>query len=589
MMPTSRSGGKIRFLNQSDAEATFLRARLDAVTRLAALTQRTRLDVQREAAQLGVSTMTLYKLLRRYLDDPKPESVLEQRRGWTKGRSRLNTPTTDIITAAIDDTYLTREKPPVSKLVREINGRLRRAGLKEVMAKTVQRRVDLLPADLVLKRREGAKAARDEFGPHTCRYEVEHPLDVVQIDHTLADVIVLDDIHRQPIGRPWLTLAIDIRTRMVFGFHATLRAPCECSVAYALEQGIRTKAAWLAARNVTTPWPVSGVPQALHLDNAREFKARGFLWGCRRHGIETVPRPVKVPHVGGHIERLIGRLMGEVHLLPGTTFSDPRQRGEYDAEGRARITQSEFERWMALQIVGIYHASEHRQLLRPPVAVWNEAIATLPAHRRREPPASDDPLLLDFLPFRTPTVDGQTIQLFNLVYHDPILKHWQVRREKPIIRYDKRDMSQVWVFDEAADRYWPISLRDPVPGRMSFWEHQQARQALRAQGYREVDQKLVYDTILECRALVADGERRTKQARRGLQSTLDAFRSLDLVGAPSPASLAPPTPPMLLLPPPEPPTDSTLPFQGPEQDGAASRFAPPRPSLADLADEVEEW
>lgn len=79
--------------------------------------------------------MTLYKLLRRYLDDPKPESVLEQRRGWTKGRSRLNTPTTDIITAAIDDTYLTRVKPPVSKLVREINGRLRRAGLKEVMAK----------------------------------------------------------------------------------------------------------------------------------------------------------------------------------------------------------------------------------------------------------------------------------------------------------------------------------------------------------------------------------------------------------------------------------------------------------------------
>ncbi len=104
MMPTSRSGGIIRFLNQSDAEATFLRARLDAVTRLAALTQRTRLDVQREAAQLGVSTMTLYKLLRRYLDDPKPESVLEQRRGWTKVRSRLNTPTTDIITAAIDDT-----------------------------------------------------------------------------------------------------------------------------------------------------------------------------------------------------------------------------------------------------------------------------------------------------------------------------------------------------------------------------------------------------------------------------------------------------------------------------------------------------
>ena len=588
-MSTDRSGGRLRFLDQSDAEAAQQRARLDAVTRLAGLTQRTRQDVEREAAALGVSAVTLYKLLGRYLANPKPESVLELRRGWTKGRSRLNTPTTDIISAAIDDTYLTREKPPVSKLVREINGRLRRAGLKEVMATTVQRRVESLPADLVLKLREGSKAARDEFGPHTCRYEVEHPLDVIQIDHTLADVIVLDDIHRQPIGRPWLTLAIDLRTRMVFGFHASLRPPCECSVAYALEQGIRAKAAWLAARGITTPWPVSGVPRALHLDNAREFKARGFLWGCRRHGIETVPRPVKVPHVGGHIERLIGRLMGEVHLLPGTTFSDPRQRGEYDAEGRARITQSEFERWLALQIVGIYHASDHRQLLRPPVAVWNEAIAALPAHRRREPPVSDDPLLLDFLPFRTPTVDGQTIQLFNLVYHDPILKHWQVRREKPIVRYDKRDMSQVWVFDDAADHYWPIGLRDPVPGRISFWEHQQARQALRAQGYREVDQKLVYETILECRALVAEGERRTKQARRGLQSTLEAFRSLDLIDVPSPTALMPPTPPMLLLPPPEPSAELALPLQEGGRDSFVPRSTPPRPSPAALADEVEEW
>ena len=132
-MSTNRSGGRLRFLDQSDAEAALLRARLEAVTRLAALTNRTRLDVEREAAALGLSAVTLYKLLRRYLDDPKPESVLEQRRGWTKGRPRLDSQTTDIITAAIDDTYLTREKPPVSKLVREINGRLRRAGLKEVI------------------------------------------------------------------------------------------------------------------------------------------------------------------------------------------------------------------------------------------------------------------------------------------------------------------------------------------------------------------------------------------------------------------------------------------------------------------------
>ena len=584
-MSTNRTGGRLRFLDQSDAEAALTRQRLDAVARLAALQNRTRADVRREAQKLGTSVVTLYKLLRRYLDDPKPEAVLARRRGWSKGRSRLEPETAGIIDTTIDDFYLTPEKPKLSKLVREVNGRLRRSGLKEVTTRTVQRRVEALPADVVLQRREGRKAARDRYGAHTRRFEVEYPLDVVQIDHTLADVIVVDDLRREPIGRPWLTLAIDIRTRMIFGFHASLRHPSECSVAYALEQGILTKASWLAARGIRTAWPVSGLPRALHLDNAKEFKAGGFLWGCRRHGIEVVPRPVKVPHVGGHIERLIGRLMGEVHLLPGSTFSDPRQRGDYDAEGKARITCSEFERWLALQIVGIYHAGVHRQLLRPPIAVWEEAAAEMPAHLRCMPSGGSERLLLDFLPFETRHVDGHTIRLFNLVYHDPILKHWQNRLEPLIVRYDKRDATQIWVLDEDADRYWPIALRDPLPGRITFWEYEQARQDLKTQGHREADQKLIYDTILECRALVAEGTVKTKQARRGVQCTLDAFRTLDLIAAPSPAL----PPPPLLLPPPVPLLSAADQVEPPASTEKAEHSKRRYPAPAELAREVEEW
>jgi putative transposase len=31
-------------------------------------------------------------------------------------------------------------------------------------------------------------------------------LEVVQIDHTLVDVVVVDELERLPLGRPWLTL-----------------------------------------------------------------------------------------------------------------------------------------------------------------------------------------------------------------------------------------------------------------------------------------------------------------------------------------------------------------------------------------------
>jgi hypothetical protein len=43
-------------------------------------------------------------------------------------------------------------------------------------------------------------------------------------------------------------------------------------------------------------------------------------------------------------------MMGAVHLLPGTTFSDVKRKGSYPSEARAVLTLSELERWLALPV-----------------------------------------------------------------------------------------------------------------------------------------------------------------------------------------------------------------------------------------------
>ena len=58
--------------------------------------------------------------------------------------------------------------------------------------------------------------------------------------------------------------------------------------------------------------------------------------------------------------------MGEVHLLPGTTFSSIAERGTYDAAANSAMTLAELETWIAIQIVGVHHAGLHRGLGRPP-------------------------------------------------------------------------------------------------------------------------------------------------------------------------------------------------------------------------------
>ena len=65
-------------------------------------------------------------------------------------------------------------------------------------------------------------------------------------------------------------------------------------------------------------------------------------------------------------------MMGAVHVLPGTTFSNVKVRGDYDAEGRAIFTLRELEAWLTVQIAGVYHHRIHTSLLRPPLAVWRD-------------------------------------------------------------------------------------------------------------------------------------------------------------------------------------------------------------------------
>jgi putative transposase len=67
-----------------------------------------------------------------------------------------------------------------------------------------------------------------------CSSAVTAPLEQVQIDHTVIDLIVVDERDRQPIGRPYLTLAIDVFTRCVLGMVVTLEAPSAVSVGLCL-------------------------------------------------------------------------------------------------------------------------------------------------------------------------------------------------------------------------------------------------------------------------------------------------------------------------------------------------------------------
>jgi putative transposase len=213
---------------------------------------------------------------------------------------------------------------------------------------------------------------------------------------------------------------------MVAGFHVSLWSPSTISLSLALSQAVLPKNSWLADRELQTlDWPVHGLPRAIHVDNAKEFHAEALLRGCQEFGIRLEHRPPGRPHFGGHIERLIGTMMGAVHLLPGTTFSNVAEKGSYASEQHASLTLPELERWLALQIAGVYHLSIHSALGMSPLAAWQAQVETMTSSLRD--PLDETEFFLSFLPAVPRHIRRDGIHLFNIRYWDNVLSPWAGR------------------------------------------------------------------------------------------------------------------------------------------------------------------
>ena len=489
-------------------------ARELVLRRLASRERLGRAEIVEACRELGVRRARLYQLLRAYRTRPVTSSVVNRPSGSRAGSRRLSAAVEALIDEAIQTFYRTRQKPSVNALHKEVRRLCWQKSVRAPGWHAVRSRVKTIdPKDLVADR-EGAKAARDRFRPVPGQYTAVHAFEVVQIDHTMVDLIVVDSVNRTAIQRPWLTLAIDVASRMVAGFYLTLEAPSLLSVAMTIQHLALPKEAWLSARDVKADWPTAGFPDAIHVDNGKDFLSHALRRGAEEYGIALIHRPVATPHYGGHIERLIGTMMGAVHLLPGTTFSDIDERGAYDSEARAAMTLDELERWLALEIAR-YHAARHAGIGLPPRVAWDEALA-----RRLSPlrhPHDPSAFLVDFLPSVERRVQRDGVHLFGLRYWEDVLSLWAGRLDRPLrVAYDPRDLSTVFVRGPDGSR-WPIRFADLRRPPITLWEHRQAQASLRERGLALADEQLIFETIERQRALVAEAARRTKSARRTIE------------------------------------------------------------------------
>lgn len=471
-------------------------------------------DVTEAASRLQLGRVSIYRLIQRYRQRPQTSSLMPWKRGRAPSTRVINKTREDLIAACVKEFYMVPERPPLAALFREAKRRFAEQRLPAPNYRTLVRRVEAVDPRYVMAKRHGAKAAREKFGPvGISTLHADLPTDLLQIDHTLVDVVVVDREHRLPIGRPWLTLAVDVASRAVAGFSISLENPSVLSISLVLSHAVLPKTSWLADRELQNlDWPMSGLPRLIHVDNAREFHSQALIRGCQEYSIVLEHWPRRQPHLGGHIERLIGTMMGAVHLIPGTTFSNTSEKGSYDSEGRAALTLPELERWLALQITGVYHLTVHSALGKTPLEAWREGVA-----KRKQPlryPPSAEEFFLDFLPAQPRMVQRDGIHFHQIRYWDNVLSPWAGRLKRPLlVKYDPRNLSHVYVRDLDGN-HWPVPYADLRRPPISLWELMEARKRLRRSRSQDLTEGVLFANILEQRRILKDAVKSSQQRRR---------------------------------------------------------------------------
>jgi putative transposase len=395
---------------------------------------------------------------------------------------------------SIESFYLALERPTVQALYAVVVAEIfdKSAALPEwdririPSRSSVYRAVQNLDPYLTTLKRYGKRAADMRFRNVQAGFKASYPLEKVQIDHTTLDVLL---VYGDTLRRPYLTVAIDVFSRMVIGYYLSFDAPSYNSVMHCLMHSILPKSEVSSSiNNIKHTWPCSGRPITLLLDNAAELHAKPLISATMQMHIEVQYCPLKEPQYKGIVERFFGTLNTKfLHMIPGTTRSNIQQKGDYAAHQFAGLSIDKLDHWLLKFLIDDYSQSYHSGLSSKPVDAWTHGTQKRPTR----PYTGSLPLvaLLGAIGKRVVRRDG--INFMNLTYASrelsDALAKWSMGKPQTAklvaqFKYDPRDISSIWVFIFEGDS--PINvpcIETQYTSGLSLAQHKQCRKVITAE------------------------------------------------------------------------------------------------------------
>lgn len=520
----------------ADDEWKTIEIRLNAIRPL--LNGATRKEIEEHAKEIGIHFTTLYRWLSGYKSTGTVTGLLSQKRGRKNGTVFIAEDIEKIIQDAIKNDYLIKERPSIKSVINKIKIKCLERNLALPSNNTIRNRINKITQYEFFEKRNSKNLVKNKFAPATKKYSADYPLQKVQIDHTRVDLHIVDDEHRTSIGRPWLTLAIDIYSRMIVGYYLSLDAPSGVSVGMCIVNALLQKNKLLNQFELDTEWNVWGKFDNIFTDNGADFRSFSVEQACLANGIHINFRPIGKKEYGGHIERLIGTTMTEVHDIPGTTYSNIREKMDYDSEGNACMTFNEFEKWLLIYITKIYQHNIHSGIKTSPYIKWKEGIfgtKNTPGIGYPQIPGDIESLTIDFLPSIERTVQKNGVTIDGLTYFDQILRT-KIRgydigydssnsNPKYIFKRDPRDISFIWFYDDIQQEYYKIGLANMEFPPMSLQELNIIKNNIEKTNSKILNEYNILEGYKELYNHVDESIKKTKQQKKMIQKAKNNKKS----------------------------------------------------------------
>ena len=447
------------------------------------------------------SVSTLYRQWLNWYKSNHDLKSLANIKPGPKTRRKYNRVLSEIFHDVVKEVYFQRETNSKQDTYNALRSRLRSINtvsvekINIISRSTFYRMLAELDQYEVMSAREGKKAADYCFRVTEKGVQTNYILERVEVDHTEADIMVVDPINGFVIGRPYITGLLDVHSRYLLGFEIGFEPPSELSVMRALRHAIWPKTNINEEfPEIKNKWEAYGIPSTLICDNALEFHSSQLRRMCMELNIELIFCPKKEPRYKGCVERFLSTINHSVcHKIRGTTYSNIVERGDYDSQGLACITLGELKELIYTWTIDVYGQDTHSTLMATPSSIWRKGLNEI------EPLLPESKSALDLILTREykRKLSHEGIRVAGLLYNSEVLRFMRIRsgnHAKVPIRVDLDNIGSIWVYDDFTGQYIQIPCTNfEYAEGLSWLQHKAILDQKRKDGQKSYDEESLLD------------------------------------------------------------------------------------------------